>query len=66
MNLHHSDQRCVKVVSLSLFSVENIDGVSATRNGEDRLWRERERERGISDTTLYISAYRIAGNIGGN
>ena len=50
MNLHHSDQRCVKIVSLSFLSVEDIDGMGAARNGEDRLWgeegeRERERER---------------------
>ena len=51
MNLHHSDQRCVKIVSLSFLSVEDIDGMGTARNGEDRLWREREegrreRERG--------------------
>ena len=52
MNLHHSDQCCVKIVSLGFLSVENIDGMGTARNGEDRLWgeegeeRERERERG--------------------
>ena len=45
MNLHHSDQCCVKIVSLGLLSVEDIDGMGAARNGEDRLWRERERGR---------------------
>ena len=47
MNLHHSDQRCVKIVSLGFLSVEDIDGMGAARNGEDGLWREEEkREKG--------------------
>ena len=47
--MHHSNQCSVKIVSLGLLCVEDIDGMGATRNGEDGLWREeeeRERERG--------------------
>ena len=62
MNLHHSNQCCVKIVSLSLLSVEDIDGMGAARNGEDRLWREegkREREKeGERGTVAEMLMYR--------
>ena len=44
MNLHHSNESSIKVVSLCLLGVEHVHWMSTTRNGEDGLFESIERE----------------------
>jgi len=44
MNVHDGDEGCIEVVAFGFATVQNLDGIGATRNGEDRAVVEILRE----------------------